>query len=212
MRRKVHGFDEEGAGRIARVVRAAEAAGADHRLPRRNTRTPGGRPKAWWRIVTNAGSGEYTVRKQEWDPVGGQLQDVSDATDPDYGVDRTAYHHVGVGYIAVGQKVPGWRIYAGGEWVLLIGSPDEGTASDPAIAYEGTFENETASALTWSRSSPPEGKDGVQLMSQTRTAYDHAGDEKLYGFYQILTFDSMGLLKAASAETRVEIDAPDVCT
>jgi hypothetical protein len=50
------------------------------------------------------------------------------------------------------------------------------------------------------------------LWVQTRSAYFHAGDEKLYGYRQKWSFDACGLLIAVSGETRYEIDVPEDCT
>lgn len=50
----------------------------------------------------------------------------------------------------------------------------------------------------------------VNVTQQTRTAYNDAGDEKLYAYYRIFTYTD-GKLTNLSGETRVEIDAPTEC-
>lgn len=167
-------------------------------------------PKVWWRIVSNEGSGEYTVRKQEWS--GSALQDITDETDVDYGEDRTAYHHLGAVELVANQIVPGWWIYVGGERVLLIGSSATGAADNPVdiLPTGANFETETAQTDTWDREDQG-ANDGVTMRLTMRIAYDNAGDEKLYAFYRQFKFDSSGNLKTISAETRKEIDEPGPC-
>lgn len=94
--------------------------------------------KTFYRVVTNEGSGEYTVRKQEWETTTPGLQDVTDTTDPDYNTDLTAYHHLGVSTLVVNEKVPGWTVEVSGESVLLVGSPDVAIPDIP----DGTAENQ----------------------------------------------------------------------
>lgn len=94
---------------------------------------------------------------------------------------------------------------------IIIGVSHAGTLADPAVILPAAFETEAAQTDAWDRASPPEGKDGVSIRHQTRTAYVHDGDEKLYAYYRTFTYDSSGKLATISAETRVEVDAPDDC-
>ena len=55
------------------------------------------------------------------------------------------------------------------------------------------------------------GDSPLDLWVTCRVAYNHSGDKKLYGFVRKLSFDAGGRLVVASAETRVEIDAAEVC-
>ncbi len=58
----------------------------------------------------------------------------------------------------------------------------------------------------------PPGLDGsLNIIVQTRTAYNASGDQKLYAFYRTLTFDSTGRLVWVSSETRVTVDTPEWC-
>lgn len=52
---------------------------------------------------------------------------------------------------------------------------------------------------------------GVSMRVFTRVAYNHKGDEILYGFYRELLFDEEGKLVEISPETRVVIDEPELC-
>ncbi len=70
---------------------------------------------------------------------------------------------------------------------------------------------EAANADTWNRESPASGKDGVTFNVMTGVVYNHNGDEKLYGYYVLLTLDSRGMLVSKGAETRYEIDVPVAC-
>lgn len=58
----------------------------------------------------------------------------------------------------------------------------------------------TTDTADWSRDSDT---DGVQIQVCTGIRLD-AVDGKLYSYYRVLSFDSLGMLKLASSETRVE--------
>ena len=87
-----------------------------------------------------------------------------------------------------------------------------GTAStvENMLPASGSYETETAQADTWDRTDQGT-DDGVDILWTTRIAYNHGGDKKLYAFRRTMTFDSAGMLITMSAETRVEIDATEVC-
>lgn len=89
---------------------------------------------------------------------------------------------------------------------IIIGFPNGNIVSPTTIgaASEGS---ESASSTTWNRD------DGSPLEEWyvSRVGYWHAGDEKLYAFYRKRTYDTLGALRSVSAETRVEIDAPEDC-
>jgi hypothetical protein len=105
-----------------------------------------------------------------------------------------------------------WKESGTGEkWALVRFDCAPGTVEDPAVLEPQDFEQETAATDEWDITDPPAGKGGVTVRVQTRTAYNDAGDQKLYAFHRNLTFDSRGCLVAAKAETRVEIDAPEDC-
>ena len=93
-----------------------------------------------------------------------------------------------------------------------LGRP-AGTCGSPAdmLPTAADFETEAAQTDTWERESPPANTDGLTIRIQTRTAYNEAGDQKLYAYFRQLKFDSTGLLVSVSAETRVVVDTPDPC-
>jgi hypothetical protein len=93
--------------------------------------------------------------------------------------------------------------------VKHLGARDSGTHGDPA-AVGMTAETEAAQSDTWDVTDQG-ANDGVSFVMQTRTAYDHAGDETLYAYYRTVTIDSLGHIVAISAETRVTIDVPEPC-
>ena len=92
--------------------------------------------------------------------------------------------------------------------------PEVGSAATPAdlLPESDDFETETAQTDEWDRADPPSGKDGLTVRLQTRTAYNHQGDKKLYAFFRELKFDSRGCLVTVSDETRVEVDPAEACT
>ncbi len=89
--------------------------------------------------------------------------------------------------------------------------PLDGTADNPETILPSTFETEAAQTDTWDRGDQDSGEDGVSVRLQTRTAYDDTSDEKLYAYYRTFVFDSNGVLKTISAETRVTVDTPEDC-
>jgi len=110
-----------------------------------------------------------------------------------------------------------WRQPGTGLVWAVVRLGDGSNASAPADPYlllpaAGDFETEEAQTDIWARDDPPAGKVGVQFqVMQTRMAYNDAGDEKLYAFRRVLTFDADGRLSNVSAEIRVEVDVPDEC-
>lgn len=101
----------------------------------------------------------------------------------------------------------------------MVGT-DKGTAVCPYEVEPTNFETETVQDDNWNRNFPPncecEGAttcDGVAVRVQMRTAFNHLGQPpKLYAFYRTFVFDSHGLLKIISSETRVTVDSPVDCT
>lgn len=86
----------------------------------------------------------------------------------------------------------------------------QGTHASPAAMY-ATFEgSETAQTDSWDITSQG-ANDGTTAALTTRIVYNHAGDKKVYGFYRVFTWDSVGLLCSWSAETRYEVDAAESC-
>lgn len=83
-----------------------------------------------------------------------------------------------------------------------------GATTSPTTLGGSTEGSETAASDTWTRATS-----GTPLEEWyiSRVGYWHAGDGKLYAFYRKRTYDSCGLLISVSAETRVEIDAPEAC-
>ena len=159
------------------------------------------------KIVSNDEQGAYTVTEQRRN------------SDDDAWLNAVAP----LGYVAVtardyrardsgaaGRLVAFWeQRRQGGSLDLLI---DVGLAAadSPHVMLPASFETETAQSDTWDRADQG-AYDGLTVRLQTRTAYNESGDEKLYGYYRTFTFDADGALMSASAETRIEIDAPVPC-
>ena len=75
-------------------------------------------------------------------------------------------------------------------------------------ASEGS---ETAATDTWDRENQVVGQFGLDEWYVSRVVYNHSGDEVLYKFMRMKTFDSLGRVITVSAETRVSIDVPETC-
>jgi hypothetical protein len=83
-----------------------------------------------------------------------------------------------------------------------------GSAENPETydTIGGTTEgNEGEQTDTWTAGDTK----GLWLYVQTRQGYYHGGDKKWYAYVRKLVFDLNGGLYSVSAETRVEIDAPE---
>ena len=102
----------------------------------------------------------------------------------------------------VRETSDGWHVRRDNTGTSLVAeNPDQvGTTS----------EIEPAQIDDWDQSDQGE-FDGVIVTMQTRSAYNHLGDQKLYAFYRDVKFDVNGRLMTISAETRVTIDTPEVC-
>ena len=93
---------------------------------------------------------------------------------------------------------------------MAIFIPGLATPLDPAGPPNtvGTIaETEAAQTDDWDV-----GDGTLEFIQLSRMAYAHAGDSKLYAYYRTSNYDAAGRLTSVSTETRVEIDAPEVCT
>ncbi len=94
---------------------------------------------------------------------------------------------------------------------------DEGGAGDPPPTDPATYVtigsaaegNEAAETTTWNYGTDGEGGDGkgIWFYAQSRSAYYHAGDKKVYGYVRKIKVDTYGRIYEIGAETRFEIDA-----
>jgi len=86
-----------------------------------------------------------------------------------------------------------------------------GAPENPGAAVDtlgtNTEGNEAADATTWTYA----GTNGLEEWYCSRIGYFHAGDAKLYMYLRKRTYDKNGQLYSVSAETRVEVDAPEAC-
>jgi hypothetical protein len=87
-----------------------------------------------------------------------------------------------------------------------------GTLASPATLGSNAEGSETASTDTWTRDGTTSGTNyaGVPLdmWTVTRVVYNDTGTQVLYAFVRKMSFDSLGLLRSVSAETRYVIDTP----
>jgi len=83
-----------------------------------------------------------------------------------------------------------------------------GVTTSPTTLGSSSEGSETAASDSWTRSSSGAPLDVWQVC---RVVYDHAGSKKLFSFVRKFSYDSLGLLIAVSAETRIEVDAAESC-
>lgn len=95
-----------------------------------------------------------------------------------------------------------------GKKIILISAMPIGETASPTTLGAASEGSEAADSSTWSRTT---NGTPLQIYIQTRTAYYDAGDEKLYGYFRLFTYDACGLLISVGAETRVEVDVPEAC-
>lgn len=157
--------------------------------------------------------GQYEATEQIWDDSESEWIDKPEGRAWDGGEGNLAqlYEANGLAGVPVGTLVIVRRTTGDEGATVWWFDSSAGTSQTPA---EVGADDETEAAATdeWDRAEPPEGKDGVTVTMQTRTAYNESGDETLYAYYRNFTYDSRGLLVSISAETRVTIDAPEECS
>ena len=83
-----------------------------------------------------------------------------------------------------------------------------GRTDSPATLGSTSDASESAESTTWSKAT-----DGTPLNVYvvSRVVYNPAGDQALYSFVRMLSFDARGLLVSVGAETRVTVDATESC-
>jgi hypothetical protein len=98
------------------------------------------------------------------------------------------------------------------QWMLVRLGPSGsvGTATTPYTILPSATETEAAQTDTWDVTAQPGGNLGVKFRV-SRIAYNDAGDQKLYAYYRWVQTDASGRVISISAETRVEVDAPEAC-
>lgn len=94
-----------------------------------------------------------------------------------------------------------------GKPVVIFSPFPVGKTSSPTTLGAASEGSESADSSTWSRDNGAP----LDFWIHTRQAYFHAGDEKWYAYARKLSYDACGFLFAVSAETRIEIDAPEDC-
>jgi len=97
--------------------------------------------------------------------------------------------------------------------ITCAGSSDAGTIA-PLITLgtntEGTEAADGGTAGTWTLGDVDAGTNALacNLFALCRVVFNDQGDQKLYGYYRQMLFDTTGKLASISEETRIEIDAP----
>jgi len=97
------------------------------------------------------------------------------------------------------------------QWIQIDGGAPETYIGDPTSTVGTTAELEVSQTDSWVVGSGGT-SNGIKLIAFNRIAYSHGGDEILYGYYRTLAFNNCGQLSSISAETRVTIDAPELCS
>jgi hypothetical protein len=84
-----------------------------------------------------------------------------------------------------------------------------GVTSSPTTLGAASEGSEAADTSGWVRNT-----DGtpVEIYVTSRVGYFHAGDETLYAYVRLLSFDATGLLISVGTETRVSIEVPEDCS
>lgn len=103
-----------------------------------------------------------------------------------------------------------WLVKNGSSGYKFVQDQGGGSGTDIDATYTGEHsESAMSGSIEWTRGTD---KVGVEITVQTGTAYYESGDEKLYAYVRDLAFDSAGHLLSVSAETRIEIEAPEACS
>jgi hypothetical protein len=98
-------------------------------------------------------------------------------------------------------------INSDGKAIIMVGVLPIGETASPTTLGSAAEGSETASTMSWARTSGTP----LDLYLTTRVGYYDAGDETLYGYAVKLSFDAFGALIAVSGETRYGIDVPEDC-
>ena len=188
-------IDEEMWERLAKALRWFEAHGLDQPPPVTVTAPSGPLPPNLYEVTAvDTEAGTCTVQVVE-NATGDLLGEVGQIEDVEYPTSAEPSEEAQGTLIRIASGAV--MFYEGG-----------GTAKDPGEDVDTIGTNDEglgpAEATAW----PDDPRQGLKLYAMTRVAYYNAGDEKLYGYVRLLTFDSGGRLYSVGAETRVTIDTP----
>jgi hypothetical protein len=105
----------------------------------------------------------------------------------------------------------------GVKWALVrLNNIMAGNLANPATLGGNTEGLETPASNTWTRDGTTAGSNyaGVplDLWVVCRVVYNDAGDKRIYKYLRKLSFDTLGNLRAVNVESRVEVDAPELCS
>jgi len=92
--------------------------------------------------------------------------------------------------------------------------PRDSTADlNPVVLGRETEGSETASTDSWDIADQADGESGASCWITTGQVYNEAGDQVIYEFRRLFTFDGVqGGLVTIGAETRVSIDTTEPCS
>jgi hypothetical protein len=169
------------------------------------------------KITSNAGSGEYNGRILAGAsnatpgaaltmPAGMLLPGADDALVLNAEEDGETGHRLAAGAYSVGvvrgqtSESPPRRI------VVIRGAA--GRIDSPTTIGSSSDSSESADSATWSRAT-----DGtpVDVWVISRVVYNPTGDQTLYSFARMLSFDARGTLVGISAETQITVDVTEAC-
>jgi hypothetical protein len=91
---------------------------------------------------------------------------------------------------------------------IVVVSGGIGRTDSPTTLGRTSDASESAESTTWAKAT-----DGspVNLYVVSRVVYNPAGDQALYSFLRMMSFDARGVLVSVGAETRVTVDATEAC-
>lgn len=84
-----------------------------------------------------------------------------------------------------------------------------GRTDSPTTLGSASAGSETADGATWSKASDAT---PVNVYVVSRVVYNPSGDQALYSFVRMMSFDARGLLVSVGAETRVTVDTTEACS
>ena len=189
-------FTPDSAKRIGDVVRRVEQSGpVISRAPRGRQRWP--RRYQWLFEVTAVDTVAGTCTAKRRDDAAGTLID-PEVADVYYDADNEP----SVDDIGILTRLGNGNVlfHPGG-----VAQPIDPPVPDNTVGT--TDETDAAQADTWAV-----GDGTLKVIMLTRMAYNHEGDEKLYGYYRDFKYDAYGRLTSVSGEVRVIIETPKICS
>ncbi len=121
------------------------------------------------------------------------------------------------------SSLPGNRLMPGSYTVGVIRGATGDTPPRPIVLVRGALGSRNSPMTVGSADNASESPDEttwakdtnatpVDLYVTTRVVYNPDGDQTLYAFERLCSFDARGVLYAVSGETRVTVDVTELCS